>query len=76
LDPLDSQDFGFLDPDPQKYANPRIRIPGVKYQRKTEKKNIFIPKSLNSCKKCDYKNSSFLNGSSSFRIKISGKIGK
>ena len=25
-DPLDPQDFGFLDPDPQKYADPRIRI--------------------------------------------------
>ena len=34
LVPLDPQDFGFLDPDPQKYADPRIQ--GVKYQPKTE----------------------------------------
>ena len=32
------QDFGFLDPDPQKYADPRIGIQGVKYQPKTGKK--------------------------------------
>ena len=43
-DPLDPQDFGFLDPDPQKYADPRIRILGVKYQPKTTKKNFFTPK--------------------------------
>ena len=35
-DPLDPQDFGFLDPDPQKYANPWIQ--GPKYQPKTAKK--------------------------------------
>ena len=23
-DPLDPQDFGFLDPDPQKYADPQV----------------------------------------------------
>ena len=36
-DPLDPQDFGFLDPnpDPQKYADPWIRIQGAKYQPKT-----------------------------------------
>ena len=30
--PLDPQDFGFLDPDPdpQKYEDPRIRIQGIK----------------------------------------------
>ena len=33
-DPLDPQDFGFLDPDPQKYTDPRIRIQGAKYQPK------------------------------------------
>ena len=38
---LDPQDFGFLDPDPQKYADPRIRIHGVKYQPKTAKKKLF-----------------------------------
>ena len=31
-DPLDPQHFGFLDPDPQKYAYLRIRIQGAKYQ--------------------------------------------
>ena len=40
-DPLDPHDFGFLDPDPQKYADLRIRIQGAKYQPKTEKKNLF-----------------------------------
>ena len=35
LDPLDLQDFGFLDPDPQKYANPRIRFQGTKNEPKT-----------------------------------------
>ena len=43
-DPLDPQDFGFLDPDSQKYADPRIRIHGVKYQPKTTKKKFFTPK--------------------------------
>ena len=32
---MDPQDFGFLDPDPQKYADPRIRIQRGKYQPKT-----------------------------------------
>ena len=41
---MDPQDFGFLDPDPQKYADPRIRIQGVKYQPKTAKKIFFTPK--------------------------------
>ena len=38
-DPLDLQDFGFLDPDPdpQKYADPRIRIQHAKYKPKTAK---------------------------------------
>ena len=40
-DPLDPQDFGFLDPDPQKYANPLLRIQDAKYQQKLQKK-IFI----------------------------------
>ena len=37
--PLDPEDFGFLDPnfDPQKYADPRIRIQGGNYQPKTKK---------------------------------------
>ena len=37
----DPDDFGFLDPDPQKYADPRIR---VQYQPKTEEKNFFTLK--------------------------------
>ena len=45
-DPLDPQDFGFLDPDtdPQKYADTRIQIQGVKFPPKTAKKNFFTPK--------------------------------
>ena len=45
-DPLDPQDFGFLDPDPdpQKYSDPLFRIQGEKYQPKTEKKNFFTTK--------------------------------
>jgi len=44
---LDPQDFGFLDPDSQKYADPQIRIQGVKYQPKTEEKKFLLlnPKS-------------------------------
>ena len=71
------QDFGFLDPDPQKYADPRIRIQEVKYQPKTTKNYFFTPETQIWAfeKKRDYKNVSFfLNGSSSFRIKISEKI--
>ena len=41
-DSLDPQDFGFLDPEPQKYADPRIRIQGAKYQPKTEEKNFIV----------------------------------
>ena len=67
---MDPQDFGFLDPDSQKYVDPRIRIQGVKYQ----KKSVLLqnPKS-ELMKKKIIKISSFLNGSSSFRIKISEK---
>ncbi len=36
-DPLDPQDFNFLDPDPQKYADPQILIQWAKYQTKTAK---------------------------------------
>ena len=66
---MDPQDFGFLDPDPEKYANPRD-----KYQPKTAKKN-FTPKTqfLTFDKKEMIKISSFLNGSWSFWIKISEK---
>ena len=43
-DPLDPQDFGFLDPELQKYADPRIRIQGAKYQPKTAKNFFFYLK--------------------------------
>ena len=35
-----------MDPDPQKYKDPRIRIQGAKYQPKTAKKSflLFKPK--------------------------------
>jgi len=71
---LDPQEFGFLDPDPQKYADPRIRIQGGKHQPKTEKKTFLLlnPKS-ELLKKRDNKNFLFLIGSSSFRIKINEK---
>ena len=51
----------------------RILIQGIKYQPKIEKKNFFTPKTQiwTFEKKRDIKNVSFLNGSSSFRIKIS-----
>ena len=58
-DPLDPQDFGFLDPDPdqQKYGDPRIRIQGAKYQQNPAKKNLLSkPKSKLLKKKQDYKN--------------------
>ena len=41
-DPLDSQDFGVLDPDLQKYAYPRIQIQGAKYHPKTVKKMFIV----------------------------------
>ena len=60
LDPLDPQEFVFLDPDPdlQKYADPQIRIQSVKYQPKTAKKTFFTPKIKIRTfeKKRDYKN--------------------
>ena len=40
------QDFGFLDPDLQKYADPQIRIQEAKYQPKVALKKIILkPKS-------------------------------
>ena len=46
LDPdsLDPQDIGFLAQDPQKYADPRIRIQGAKYHSKTATKKIELLK--------------------------------
>ena len=37
-DSLDSQHFGFYDPDPQRYADPRIRILVAKYKPKLQTK--------------------------------------
>ena len=37
-----SADFGFLDPDPKKYAKTRIRIQGAKYQPKSAKKKQIL----------------------------------
>ena len=53
----------------------RIRIQGVKYQTKTAKKNFFTPKTQiwKFEKREIIKMSWFLNGSSSFMIKISEK---
>ena len=43
---MDPQDFRFLDPDPQKCADPRIRILDAKYQPETEKKNSLRSKPI------------------------------
>ena len=40
-DPLDPQDFGFLDPDPLKYAD---QDPRGKISTKNYKKKLFTPK--------------------------------
>ena len=61
---------------PGKYADPRIRIQGAKYQPKNcKKKTFFTSKSkIWTLKKREIiKISSFLNGSSSCRIKICEK---
>ena len=39
---MDSQGFGFLVLDPQKYVDPRIRIEVAKYQPRTGKKEILL----------------------------------
>ena len=45
------------DPDQQKYADPRIRIQGSKYQPKTAKKTFLLLKPKSELlKKRDYKN--------------------
>ena len=70
-DPLDLEDFGFLDLDPQKHGDPRIRIQGVKYQPKTAKKNFYPKTQILTFEKREI--SSFLNDPSSLRIKICEK---
>ena len=66
-DSLDPQDFGFLDPDP----DPRGKI-----SNKNCKKTFLLlkPKSELLKKREIIKASSFLNGSSSFRIELREKI--
>ena len=75
-DPLNLHHIGFLDPDPcpdpEKYADPRIRIQGAKYQPKTGAK-IFSAQNLNLLKKRDCQKCHSLNGSYSFSIKITEK---
>ena len=77
-DPLDPQDFGFLDPDPQKCADPRIQVQGVKYQPKTAEKTFLLlkPKIALLKKRENTKISPFLNGSSRFRLPGSGSGSK
>ena len=61
-DPLDPQDFGFLDPDPdpQKYKNMRIHGSGSKSQninQKLQQKKILLSKAKSKLlKKRDLKN--------------------
>lgn len=43
---LDPQHFGLLNPDPLKYADPRIGIQGAKYLQKTVQKKIVALKTL------------------------------
>ena len=61
MDPLDPQDFGFLDPDPRE-----------KLSTKNCKKTFLLLKPKSELLK-KREISSFLNGSSSFRIKICEK---
>ena len=49
-DSLDPQDFGFLNPDPQKYADPRVKI-NQKLQ-----KNFFTPKPKSEPKNKKFEN--------------------
>ena len=69
------QNFGFLDPDPQKYADPRIRIQGAKYQPKTAKKKIYFQNpNLNYLKRRDYEN--FIISEWFFKIQHKNKLQK
>ena len=68
-DPLDPQDFGFLDQYPQKY--PRIRIQGENSYKKTAKKTFLLSKPKSELMNQDIIN--ILNGLPSDSIKISEK---
>ena len=53
---MNPQNFGIMDPDQQKYGDPRIRIQVTKYHPKTAKKTKFTLKTKNrTIKKRDYK---------------------
>ena len=41
MDPLDQQQFGFLDPDPQKYSDPRANVL-AKYWKKCKKLKNYL----------------------------------
>ena len=41
---MNPQHFGFLDPDPQKYANSRFRIKGAKCRPESANKNLLLLK--------------------------------
>ena len=63
---MDPKDFSFLNPDPQKYADPRIPIQGVKYQLKTATKKIILETQILTIEKERLQKISwFLNGPSS-----------
>ena len=66
---------GLLDPDPQKYADPRIRIQWEKYQQKLREKktNLLSNHKSELMKKREYKNFLISVNGSSFSIKISEK---
>ena len=70
------QHFGFLDPNPPKYADPRIRFQGAKCQPKYVKINFAHLKTIIRTvqKNKNIKFSLSLNGSSSLSVKISKKI--
>ena len=69
LDPLDPEHFGLLDPDPQKYADPRIWIQDANFQLKTANKNLMLSNPKSVKKEIILKISSSLNGSASFGTK-------
>jgi len=53
---------GSTDPDPQKYADPRFRIQGAKYQRQKCKTNFYSQSKSEPSKKEIIKVTLFLNG--------------
>ena len=72
-DPLDLEDFGFLDLDPQKHGDPRIRIQGVIINQNMQKKLLLLWAKSELLKKRDCKNFLISEWFISFRIKICEK---